>query len=65
MRKLQKLAALGLAGSMALSLVACGGSAASGSKAAADSTPPRFRRGYCREHCFRRRGRHPELGPVG
>lgn len=47
MRKLQKLAALGLAGSMALSLAACGGSAASGSKAAADSTPPRFRRGYC------------------
>lgn len=64
MRKLQKLAALGLAGSMALSLAACGGSAASGSEAAADSTP-RFRRGYCREHCFRRRGRHPELGPVG
>ena len=60
MRKLQKLAALGLAGSMALSLAACGGSAASSSKAAA-----RFRRGYCREHCFRRRGRHPELGPVG
>ena len=39
MRKLQKLAALGLAGSMALSLAACGGSAASGSEAAADSTP--------------------------
>ena len=38
MRKLQKLAALGLAGSMALSLAACGGSAASGSEAAADST---------------------------
>ena len=40
MRKLQKLAALGLAGSMALSLAACGGSAASSSEAAADSTPP-------------------------
>ena len=39
MRKLQKLAALGLAGSMALSLAACGGSAASSSEAAADSTP--------------------------
>ena len=39
MRKLQKLAALGLAGSMALSLAACGGSAASGSETAADSTP--------------------------
>ena len=39
MRKLQKLAALGLAGSMALSLAACGDSAASGSETAADSTP--------------------------
>lgn len=39
MRKLQKLAALGLAGSMALSLAACGGSAASSSEAAADSAP--------------------------
>ena len=39
MRKLQKLAALGLAGSMALSLAACGGSASSSSEAAADSTP--------------------------
>lgn len=39
MRKLQKLAALGLAGSMALSLAACGGSAASSSEAAATAPP--------------------------
>ena len=62
MRKLQKLAALGLAGSMALSLAAC---ATSSAASAWRRQHPRFRRGYCREHCFRRRGRHPELGPVG
>lgn len=54
MRKMQKIAALGLAGTMALSLAACGGSG--------DSTADT---GHCREHRLRRRGCHPELGPVG
>ena len=57
MRKMQKIAALGLAGTMALSLAACGGFYRREHRF--------FHRGHCREHRLRRRGCHPELGPVG
>ena len=66
MRKMQKIAALGLAGTMALSLAACGGSGDSTADTSFHRGEHRFfHRGHCREHRLRRRGCHPELGPVG
>ncbi len=63
MRKMQRFAALGLAGTMALSLAACGGS----SRFHHGLHPCKhgiFHRGHRREHGLRRQ-RHPELGAVG